>query len=84
MGGPQGRSGRVRKISSPTGIRSPDRPACSESLYRLSYPAHQVQELRNTKRGKRQTQASYLRWIGAAHGGDGEQERCVRKFGAET
>ena len=22
----------------PTGIRSPDRPACSESLYRLSYP----------------------------------------------
>jgi len=24
----------------PTGIRSPDRPAPSESLYRLSYPAH--------------------------------------------
>ena len=24
----------------PTGIRSPDRPARSESLYRLSYPAH--------------------------------------------
>jgi hypothetical protein len=22
----------------PTGIRSPDRPACSQSLYRLSYP----------------------------------------------
>ena len=37
MGGPQGRSGRVRKISPPTGIRSPDRPAHSESLYRLSY-----------------------------------------------
>ena len=30
LGGPQGRSGRVR-------IRSPDRPASSESLYRLSY-----------------------------------------------
>ena len=30
--GPQGRSGRVRKISPPTGIRSPDRPARSESL----------------------------------------------------
>jgi len=29
LGGPQGRSGRVRKISSPTGIRSPDRPARS-------------------------------------------------------
>ena len=37
LGGPQGRSGRVRKFSPPTGIRSPDRPARSESLYRLSY-----------------------------------------------
>ena len=36
LGGPQGRSGR-RKIST-TGIRYPDRPACSQSLYRLSYP----------------------------------------------
>jgi len=38
LGGPQGRSGQVRKISAPTGIRSPDRPAHSESLYRLSFP----------------------------------------------
>ena len=41
LGGPQGRSGRVQKISPPpplTGILSPDRPARSESLYRLSYP----------------------------------------------
>jgi hypothetical protein len=38
LGGPQGHSGRVRKISPPTGIRSQDRPARSESLYRLSYP----------------------------------------------
>jgi hypothetical protein len=38
-GGLQGRSGRVRKISPPTGIRYPDRPACSQSLYRLSYPS---------------------------------------------
>ena len=37
LGGPQGRNARVRKISSATGIRSPDRPAHSESLYRLSY-----------------------------------------------
>jgi hypothetical protein len=37
LGRPQGRSGRVWKISPPTGIRSLDRPACSESLYRLSY-----------------------------------------------
>ena len=38
LGGPQGRFGRVRKISPPTGIRSPDHPARSESLHRLSYP----------------------------------------------
>jgi len=35
LGGPQGRPGRVRKISR-TRIRSPDGPANSESLYRLS------------------------------------------------
>ena len=28
----------------PTGIRSPDRPARSQSLYRLRYPAHIVQK----------------------------------------
>ena len=39
LGGPQGRSGRVRQVSPPTnGIPLPDRPANSESLYRLSYP----------------------------------------------
>ena len=37
--GSSGRSERVRKISPPTGIRSPDRPPRSESLYRLSYPS---------------------------------------------
>jgi len=36
--GPQGRSGRVRKISPPAAIRSPHGPTRSESLYRLSYP----------------------------------------------
>ena len=36
LGRPQGRSGGVRKIS-PHRNRSPDRPARSESLYRLSY-----------------------------------------------
>jgi len=38
LGGPQDRSGRVRKISPPTGFRSLDRPVLSESLYRLSCP----------------------------------------------
>ena len=38
LGGPQGRSGRVRKISPPpTRIRSPDRPVRSESLSRPTY-----------------------------------------------
>jgi len=40
LGGSQGRSGLVQKISPPTWIRSPDRPARSQSLCRLRYPAH--------------------------------------------
>ena len=36
--------------SRPTGIRSPDRPARSQSLYRLSYPAHTDQYVLNSKR----------------------------------
>jgi hypothetical protein len=40
LGGPQGRSGWVRKNLAPTGFRSPDRPARSQSLYRLNYRAH--------------------------------------------
>ena len=36
----------------PTGIRSPDRPARSQSLYRLSYPAHVV--ITNSKKLKLQ------------------------------
>ena len=36
LGGHQGRSGQVRKISHPTGIRFPDRLARNESLYRLN------------------------------------------------
>jgi len=42
LGGPQGRSGQVRKISPPTGIQSPDRPVRSQSLYRLSYPSPHI------------------------------------------
>jgi len=40
LGGPQGRFGQVRKNLAPTGIRSPNRPARSQSLYRLRYPVH--------------------------------------------
>jgi hypothetical protein len=45
-GGFQGRSGRVRNISPPTGIRSQDRPARSESLYRPSYPGHSLYSIK--------------------------------------
>ena len=41
LGGAQGRSERVQKISPLTRIRSPDRPARSKSLYRLSYAGPQ-------------------------------------------
>jgi len=37
LGGPKGPSGRLRIISLPNWIRSSDRPARSESLWRLSY-----------------------------------------------
>jgi len=40
LSGPQGQSRQVRKISPPTGIRSPDCPAHCKSLYQLlSYPS---------------------------------------------
>ena len=42
LGGSRGRSGRVGENLAPTGIRSPDRPARSESLYRLSYPGPHI------------------------------------------
>jgi hypothetical protein len=41
-GGPLRRSGRGRKISLPTGIRSPDRSARCESPYRPRYPIQWV------------------------------------------
>ena len=41
LGGPQGWSGWAENLA-PTGIRSPDRPACSQLLYQLSYPAHRT------------------------------------------
>ena len=38
LGGPQDRSGRVRKTSPHNRFRSSDRPARNESLYRIRYP----------------------------------------------
>ena len=42
LGGPQDRSEQMRIISPRTGIRLPDPPARSETLYRLSYPDPQM------------------------------------------
>jgi len=39
LGGPQGQSGRAENLA-PHRDSIPDRPARSQSLYRLSYPAH--------------------------------------------
>jgi hypothetical protein len=41
----------------PTGIRSPDRPACRQSLYRLRYPAHSYPS-KYTKITRRYVQAA--------------------------
>jgi len=49
LGGPQARSGQVRKIWPPTGIRSPDRSSRSQSLYRLSYSARTLKTYQESK-----------------------------------
>jgi len=49
LDGPQGRSGRAENLVS-TGDSIPDRPARSQSLYRLSYRAHAVKESYSKKR----------------------------------
>jgi hypothetical protein len=46
LGGPQDRSGQAENLA-PTGIRSPDRKARGQSLYRLSYPAHTAYQVIN-------------------------------------
>lgn len=38
MGGTQGRPGRLGKVPSAPGIRTPDHPGRSGLLYQLSYP----------------------------------------------
>ena len=69
LGGPQGRSGRVRKISPPrTGIRSPDRRARSESLYRLSYPGSHINQPCKQHNTHSSVCTEYIYWcIGQTH-----------------
>ena len=59
LGGPQGRSGREREISPPAGILSPDRPARSESLYRLSYPGPHMHVTNAITRGTEISHSCY-------------------------
>ena len=71
--------------SRPIGIRSPDRPAHSQSLYRLSYlvhfppySPHKISGLGG--QGERGTR--HLADMGDAR--NGGQEKCIRCFGQET
>jgi len=56
----------VRKISPPTGIRSPDRPARNQSLYRLRYPAHIIYRCLNvlasflTRASRQSTKSNHM------------------------
>jgi hypothetical protein len=76
--------GKSRPPHPPTGIRSPDRPARSESLYRLSYPGppaagakeHKTRQLANT--------SHLLAMDPARHVAGTGNKRDVQKFGAET
>ena len=47
--GPRASLDGCGKSGPPTGIRSPDRPARSESLYRLSYPGRQRDKVSENK-----------------------------------
>ena len=62
LGGPQGRSGQVWKISAHTGIRSRDRPARSQLLYRLSYPGAAKFTKKNRKGKCFITDPALTRW----------------------
>jgi hypothetical protein len=53
--GPRASLDGCGKSRPPTGIRSPDRPALSESLYRLSYPG----PINNTVSSQTQSHCHY-------------------------
>jgi hypothetical protein len=59
LGGPQGRSGRVRKISPPPEFDPRTVQPVAQSLYRLSYPAHRC-TVNQTK--KKLCLCAYLLW----------------------
>ena len=56
----------------PTGIRSPDRPACSESLHRLSYPGLYKQILIGGEEGEEGEQEE-------EEGGEEEEKQNEKK-----
>jgi hypothetical protein len=42
LGGSRDQFGWVRKISPPTRVRTPDCPACGDSLHKVHYPGQQI------------------------------------------
>jgi hypothetical protein len=57
----QGRSGGAENLAS-TGIRFPDRPACSYSLYRLSYHGPPLNVVRTLKCRRQRWDGNVLLW----------------------
>jgi len=62
LGGPESPSGQMRKISSPTSIRSPDRPARTKSLYRLSYPGSRYLVNKPNTKGTQCSAKAFVRY----------------------
>ena len=66
LGGPQGRSRHAENLVL-NGIRSPDRPARSQSLYRLSYRAHENPFISARNRTKKPQAPSSERYHNIGH-----------------
>jgi len=76
LGGPLGPVWTGAENLAPTGIRFPDRPARSESLYRLSYtgPSHSHIAILN----RNKTQMKFLRHLLGITKLDKEINHCIR------
>ena len=79
LGGPQGPvwTGAVSLAPSSTGIRSPDRPVRSESLYRLSYPGP-ISLLYSTQKTQPQLDDRNVRFYGRQSERERERARTQK------
>jgi len=80
-GGPQDRSGRVRKISPPPhGLRSPHHPASSEALYRNHFLKHIYSHVSSMNNGtKMSTNEQVTSKIGVSEPTGPDPPLCARK-----